>query len=445
MTLPRQQDAYRLIGLLAFLLFASLLFGCNEQQPQNAAAPAAAMPPPEVGVVTVSPQSVTLTTELPGRTSPFLISEIRPQVNGLIQKRLFVEGADVEAGQVLYQIDPAPFEAAYENAEANLSAVKKSADRAQAGLEAAMAGVAQAEASYKLAMTNGERFTKAYEQQAVSASERDQAVTQVEVARATLEAAKAQVDSERKALASAKASIKQAEAALKTTRIQLDYTQITAPISGRIGRSAVTEGAIVTAYQPTALSTIQQTDPVFVDVPQSTLDVLRLSKLAKSGEIETDGEGQAEVGLMLEDGTEYPHKGTLEFRDVTVDPTTGSVTLRMVFPNPDQTLLPGMFVRAVVQEGVAKDAILAPQDGVRRNPKGLPLAYVVNKDNVVEQRLLTLDRAIGDKWLVTSGLQDGDRVVVEGSQKIRPGATVRVADMAKTGAGAGAPKAQPEA
>ncbi|MBI9075548.1 MAG: efflux RND transporter periplasmic adaptor subunit [Desulfatibacillum sp.] len=428
MQLPHLKNKIRLISILAALLCTSLLHGCEDQAQSNPAAPAAARPAPEVAVVEVVAREVTLTTELPGRTSPFMIAEIRPQVNGLIQKRLFTEGADVEAGQVLYQIDPAPFQAAYENAQANLTAMKKSADRAQAAINASLAMVAQQEASYKLAQTNGDRFDQAYDQRAVSASQRDQAMTEVEVARAALQAAEAKVESERKSLAAAEAGIKQAEAALKTVRIQLDYTLITAPISGRVGRSTVTEGAIITAYQPTPLATIQQTDPIYVDVPQSTLEVLRMAQKTEKGQIVTGGTGQTEVSLLLEDGTLYPQKGVLKFRDVTVDPTTGSVTLRMIFPNPDQTLLPGMFVRTVVQEGIARDAILVPQSGISRNSKGEPLALIVDKDNKIEQRILKLDRAIKDMWLVASGLEPGDRVVVEGSQKVRPGAVVRIAE-----------------
>jgi membrane fusion protein (multidrug efflux system) len=306
---------------------------------------------------------------LPGRTSPYLIAEIRPQVNGLIQKRLFTEGADVQAGQELYQIDPAPFQAALDNAQASLPALRLRVDR------------------YKEALV-------------------DKAVSQQD-------------------FDDADAALKQTEAAVDTARINLNYTHIVSPISGRIGASTVTDGAIVTAYQPTVLATIQQLDPIYVDVPQSTSEMLRLERLFNEGRLNRNGTNVNQVQLILGDGTKYPLEGTLQFRDVSVDPTTASVTLRMVFPNPNGVLLPGMFVRAVVKEGVNDQAILIPQQAVSRDTKGNPMALIVNAAGQVEQRLLGLDRAIGDQWLVSAGLAPGDRVITEGMLKVRPGAVVK--------------------
>jgi membrane fusion protein (multidrug efflux system) len=363
---------------------------------------------------------------LPGRTSPYRIAEIRPQVSGLIQKRLFREGSDVKAGQLLYQIDPAPFQAALDQAKATLAVARKDAERARAALAASLANVTRQKATLALARKNRKRFEEAYKDRAVSATQRDQAATEVEVAEATLRAYQAQVESDRKAIAAAQAAIQQAEAALETARINLGYTKITAPISGRIGKSNVTEGAIVTAYQPTPLATIQQLDPIYVDVPQSTTELLRLKRRLEKGALYHNGAEQNKVKLIMEDGTQYPLEGTLQFRDVSVDPTTGSVILRMVFPNPDHILLPGMFVRAMVQEGINPKAILVPQQAVTRDRKGNPFALIVNADGRVEVRMLTLDRAIGDKWLVSSGLAPGDEVIVEGMQRVRPGMRVGI-------------------
>jgi len=325
---------------------------------------------PEVATVTVARQPILLTTELPGRTSPYLIAEIRPQVNGLIQKRLFTEGADVQAGQELYQIDPAPFQAALDNAKAILPALRSRADR----------------------------FKEALVDKAVSQQDFDDA----------------------------DAALKQAEAALDTARINLNYTHIVSPISGRIGASTVTDGAIVTAYQPRVLATIQQLDPIYVDVPQSTTELLRLQRRLEDGRLTGGGTNASQVQIILGDGTKYPLEGVLQFRDVSVDPTTASVILRAVFPNPNGVLLPGMFVRAVVEEGVNDQAILIPQQVVSRDPKGNPVALIVNAAGKVELRMLGLDRAIGDQWLVSSGLAPGDRVIAEGLLKVRPGVAVKV-------------------
>jgi membrane fusion protein (multidrug efflux system) len=390
--------------------------GCDRGPP-----PPPPPPAPEVATVTVQSQQVVLTTELPGRTSAYLIAEIRPQVSGLVQKRLFTEGSDVKAGEVLYEIDPAPFKAALDNATAYLDVMRKTADRARAALAASRANVTRQKATLDLARTNRQRFEDLLKDKAVSTSDRDQAVSNADVAEATLQAVEAQVDSDRSAVAAAEATVTQAEAALETARINLAYTKITAPIYGRIGRSTVTDGAIVTAYQPMALATIQQLDPIYVDVPQSTTELLRLRRRLEDGHLNQDGAGPEKVRLILEDGTAYPLDGALQFRDVTVDATTGSVTLRAVFPNPQGVLLPGMFVRAVVKEGVNKQAILIPQQAVSRDPKGNPVALIVDAEGKVQPRMLVLDRALGDRWLVSSGLASGDRVIVEGMQRVRPG------------------------
>jgi len=404
-------------GALAAGLMTS---GCGSQQ--------AAPPPasPEVSTVTVNPERVVLITELPGRTSAYFVAEIRPQVNGIVQKRLFDEGSDVKVGQALYQIDPAPFQAAYDNVTANLAATRKAADRVRAALEVSFAGVSQKKATLELALTNRWRFEELFKGRAVSASQRDQAATEAQVAEAALKAAEAQVQSDREAVAAAEAAIQQAEAALETARINLAYTRISAPISGRIGKSNVTVGALATAYQGSAFATIQQIDPIYVDATQSSASLLQLKRNMAAGRINGMGPDRTRVKLLLEDGTPYPLEGTLKFSEVTVDPSTGSFILRMVFPNPKHILLPGMYVRAVLQEGEVDRAILAPQQGVSRDPKGNPIALIADASDRVEQRALKIDRAIGDKWLVTEGLRAGDRLIVEGMQRVRPGASVKV-------------------
>jgi len=393
----------------------------------------------EVAVVTVSPEQVVLTTELPGRTSAYLVAEIRPQVNGIIQKRLFDEGSDVKAGKVLYQIDPAPFQAAYDNAAANLAGARKAADRARAALEASVASVARQKATVELTRTNRWRYEELFKKNVISALQRDQAVTDCEVAEATLRSNEAQVKNDQESVAIAEAAIRQAEAAIETARINLGYTNVVAPITGRTGKSSVTVGALVTAQQSLALTTIQQLDPIYVDVPQSTTELLRLRSRLEEGRLHNSGD-QSKVGLILEDGTTYPQKGTLQFRDITVDPTTGSVTLRVIVPNPKGHLLPGMFLRAVIQEGISQDAILIPQQAVSRDPMGNPVALVVDGEGKVAQRMLTLDRAIGQRWLVASGLAPGDRVIVEGSQKVRPGTAVKVVQFQEGGTSSTIPK-----
>jgi membrane fusion protein, multidrug efflux system len=368
------------IVVWAILVFLAVSAGCENGDSRQRSGPP---PAPEVAVVTIAPQSVPLTTELPGRTSAFRVAEIRPQVSGLIQKRLFTEGADVKAGDVLYQIDPAPFEAALANAEAALA-------KAKANIPAIRS---KAERYRKLAVTN-----------AISQQDYDDVAA---------------------VLKQAEAEVAYCEASVKTARINLGYTQITAPISGRIGISTVTDGAMVTAYQARELTTIQQIDPIYVDMAQSAAELHRLRRRLEAGHLKRHDEGSQQVSLILEDGTPYPMDGTLQFQDVTVDPTTGSVTLRAIFPNPDGVLLPGLFVRAVVREGIAEKAILAPQQGVSRNPKGEPVALVVDETGKVAQRILILDRAVGNQWLVTSGLGPGDRLMVEGMINVRPGMTVK--------------------
>ena len=395
------------------------LGGCNS----STSAPPP--PVPEVATVTVRTEQVVLTTDLPGRASAYEIAEIRPQVGGIIQKRLFEEGAEIEAGQVLYQIDPAPLQAAYDNAAANVATARKAADRARAALAASRAGVVRQQAVLENARTNRKRFEDLVTEGAVSASQRDQAVTEANVAEATLLATEAQVESDREAVGAAEAAIKQAEAALETARINLGYARVTAPIGGRIGKSSVTVGALVKESQDTPLATIQQLHPIYVDVTQSSANLLRLRQNLASGQLKGNGPKQATVKLLLEDGTPYPVDGTLKFSDVTVDPSTGSYILRTVFPNPQHLLLPGMYVRAIVQEGVAEQAILVPQQSVSRDPKGNPVALIVDGSDKVAQRKITVDRAVGDKWLVSEGLKPGDRLIVEGIQKARPGTSVK--------------------
>jgi membrane fusion protein, multidrug efflux system len=339
-----------------------LLSGCEHK-----AAPPSP-PPPKVLVVTVQAQAVPITTVLPGRVSGYRTADVRPQVNGIILKRLFVEGGDVKAGQQLYQIDPAPYQASYDSAVA--------ADVSARAL--------------------WERYKPLAEANAVSKQDFDNAV----------------------------ASHLQAQAGVETAHINLIYTRVLAPITGRIGRSLITEGALVTANQTTALATVQQLDPVYVDVTQPTTTLLRLQREAAAGLLKQNEAGKAQVRVRLEDGSAYARPGTLEFSEVTVDEGTGSVTLRALVPNPERILLPGMFVREEIQEGVRQGAVLAPQEGISHDQKGQANALVVGPDNTVELRTLETDRAIGDQWLVTSGLKPGDRVIVEGIQSARPGAKV---------------------
>lgn len=403
--------------LLAILLAVLLLSSCDRAQQGG--------PPPhrtpEVGFITVAPTSITLTMELPGHVSPNMMAEVRPQVGGILQKRLFIEGADVKAGQVLYQIDPTIYKAAYASAKATLSSAK-------AALASAKATLLQYEANAVPLRLRAVRFKELTTDKAVSTQAYDDASAAVQQIEANIEGARAGVKI-------AQAKIEGAGAALEMAKINLAYTQLRAPISGRIGKSMVTTGALVTASQPTALATIQQLDPIYVDVHQSTAELLRLKRELDSGQLKNNDDSRNIVKLILEDNTIYPADGVLKFSDVTVDPTTGSVTLRAVFPNNENILLPGMFVRAVIKEGINEKAILVPQQGVSRDPKGNPFALVVDAENKAGFRPLVLDRAVGDKWLVSSGLVPGDKVIVEGLLMLRPGTVVKATpfDPAKSG------------
>lgn len=337
---------------------------------------------PEVSVVTMQTQRVALTTELPGRVAASRTAEVRPQVGGIIQERLFTEGSDVKAGAVLYQIDPASYQAVHDGAAAAL---------------------AKAEANVAPLRLKAERYKELLDSEAVSKQDYDDASAAQKLAEAEINLAKA---------------------ALETARINLAYTKVTAPISGRIGRSAVTNGALVTASQPVPLATIQQLDPVYVDVTQSSSEILRLRKALESGQLSSN-DGQAKVLLLLDDGSPYSEPGSLKFSEAFVDPGTGSVTLRTLFPNPKLLLLPGLFVRTVLEEGVKDDGILVPQRGVTRNPAGQATVLVVGAAETVEPRVIKTDRTVGDNWLVHDGLQAGDRVILEGIQKAHPGTVVK--------------------
>ena len=390
-----QKDCRVRLIVTVLVLGGLILVGCKHKQPPPSVIP-------EVAIVTVSPERVVLTTELPGRTYAYLVAEIRPQVNGIIQKRLFEEGSDVRAGKVLYEIDPAPYQAAYDNA---------------------VAALAKSKANLPPIRLKAERYKELIALKAISQQDFDNADA---------------------ALKQAEADIEYSKAAVESARINLAYTRITAPITGRIGKSNVTVGALVTAggptQQPTALTTIQQLDPIYVDVPQATTDLLRLRRRVEEGHLDHSGQDQSKVRLILDDGTTYPLEGTLKFRDVTVDSTTGSVTLRVIVPNPKSLLLPGMFLRAVVQEGINNEGILIPQQAVSRDPMGNPVTLIVDGEGKVAERILTLDRAIGDRWLVTSGLAPGERVIVEGGQKVQPGAAVKVVPFQAGGTSSAAPK-----
>ncbi|GFO58771.1 MexX family efflux pump subunit [Geomonas silvestris] len=395
------RTSLKLIGTVGLIAGSLLVTGC-EKKAATAAAPAPAGPP-EVGVLEIKPQRVALISELSGRTAPQLIAEVRPQVNGIIKKRVFTEGTDVKAGQVLYQIDPATYQAAYDSARASL---------------------ARAEANLGTLKLKEERYRDLVKIKAVSQQDYDDAHASLKQSEADVAAAKA---------------------AVETAHINLGYTRVTAPISGRIGRSAVTDGALVTASQATPLATIQGLSSMYVDVTQSTSDLLRLRQNLANGVLKKDGAGQARVKLLLEDGTPYPLPGTLKFSEVTVDQSTGSVTLRAVFPNPKQALLPGMFVRAQIEEGVNDAAILVPQRGVNRNPKGEAVVMTVGEGEKVEPRVVKVVRTVGDNWLVGDGLKAGDRVILDGLQKAKPGTPVKAVPFNAAAATPAAGTAQPAA
>jgi membrane fusion protein (multidrug efflux system) len=363
-----------------------LLLGCGSSP---AAAPPP-RPPPEVGVVTLKTEAVTLQTELAGRTTPSLVSELRPQITGIVKARTFEEGARVKAGQVLYEIDAAMYRATLAEARANFASAK---------------------AALESARIKDERFANLVAIEGVSKQEADDAHAAHQLATA---------------------GVAQKQAALEAARINLDYTAIKAPIAGRIGKSTVTPGALVTANQPQPLATIRSLDPIYVDLTQSSEARLKLRAQLGAGKLQA---GTTRVKLKLPDGTMYDKDGTLEFAEVAVEEATGSVTLRAKFPNPDDTLLPGMYVRAVLDQGVATTAILAPQQGITRDARGNATAMVVAGDKV-EARTLVADRAIGDRWLVTSGLAAGDRLIVEGLNKVMPGIPVRATEVVPGAAGA---------
>ena len=364
------------------VLLVLLLAGCQEEAPKSAAPPSA--PKVQVGIVTIQPQKVDLITELPGRTTSSLVAEIRPQVGGIVKKRFFEEGQDVKAGDLLYELDDSTYVSSYKQAQADLES---------------------ANASLKSAQLKYERYTQLRKQNNVSQQDLDDA--QVAFLEAT-------------------AKQKGSEAALESAKINLDYTQIRSPIDGRIGISQVTVGALVTGSQTTVMTTVRSLDPIFVDLAQTSLDQLKQRTFLALDDVE---KGSNKVALLLEDGTKYQDQGTLKAREVSVDESTGSVTLRAEFPNPDNLLLPGMFVRGLIHELTHNAALLVPQQGVSRDVKGNPIAYVVNANNVIESRILTVERTVDNQWLVTEGIKAGDKVVVEGSSKIRSGSEVTTVNM----------------
>ncbi len=384
---------------LTTFLAISLLGGCKDQTPK----PQAAKPPVEVDVVTLKAQSVKLEAELPGRTAAYRVAEVRPQVNGIVKKRLFTEGSVVNAGDVLYQIDPALY---------------------QAKLDSAKATLAKARAVEHSAQLKAKRYATLVHTKAVS--ELDQV----------------EIEAEWK---QAEADVAFAEAALSSARIDLEYTRVTAPISGRIGKSMISEGALVTAQQSTPLAIIQQLDPLYIDVTQSSTEMLRLKKNLTDGLMQDSKKVNSNVTILLEDGSEYGKTGSLEFSDVTVDQSTGTVTLRARVANPDQELLPGMFVRARVTTGMRQDAILVPAESISRNSKGQAIVMLVNPQSTVESRIISSGQNMGEKVLVNEGLVAGEQVIVAGLQKIRPGAPVKAVEQKVSLSGQIAQKTKPTA
>ncbi|WP_114191576.1 efflux RND transporter periplasmic adaptor subunit [Edaphovirga cremea] len=383
------------LAAVLILSGALVLTGCNDKNAQQGGPQQA----PEVGIVTLKAEPLNITTELPGRTASFRIAEVRPQVSGIILKRNFVEGSEIKAGTSLYQIDPAPYQATYDSAKGDL---------------------AKAKANAEITRLTVNRYKPLLNTNFISKQDYDTAVSNQ---------------------LQANAAVVAAEAALESARINLAYTKVTSPISGRIGKSSVTEGALVTSGQSTALATVQQIDPIYVDVTQSSNDFLRLKQELADGSLKQQ-DGKANVKLILNNGSEYKPTGTLEFSEITVDETTGSITLRAIFPNPDGSLLPGMFVRARLDEGIKSDALLVPQQGITRNARGEATAMVVGEGDKVELRTLTTAQAIGNKWLVTAGLKAGDRVIVTGLQKIKPGAQVKVQEVSEDAPSQADPKSE---
>jgi membrane fusion protein (multidrug efflux system) len=366
---------------ILFLLCASLLLAlsaCGRGGGQQGSGNRT----PDVGVVVIHYQHALMTADLPGRTSAYREADVRPQVNGIVTAQLFEQGSTVRAGQPLYQIDPAPYRAAVDSAKGAL---------------------ANAQATLATAKAKAQRYAMLLKQNAIAPQEYDDALA---------------------AWKQAQASVQTASAALESANINLGYTKITAPISGRIGRSLVTVGALVTANQTGSLATIDTLDPIYVDINQSTAELLALKSAMASGQIAGNTPENARVSLTLEDGSAYPLSGTLKVSEVSVDPNTGAVVLRALLPNPDGILLPGMYVRARIVEGINRQAILAPQQGVSRDEKGRPTALVVDGKGIVRLKVLQAPRAIGGFWLVTAGLQPGDRLIVDGLQSARPGQAV---------------------
>ncbi|WBU32157.1 efflux RND transporter periplasmic adaptor subunit [Rhodopseudomonas palustris] len=378
-------SSHSTVAAIAALAFAVALVGCKPQSADHGVDPAG-VGRPEVGVVTVRPQAVVMTAELPGRVVASQTAEVRPQVSGIVQQRLFKEGSEVAEGASLYQIDAAPYKAAYDSA---------------------VAALRKAEAAVPSAQAKSERYQGLVKQSAVSKQDFDDAVA---------------------ALAQAKAEVATAKASVETARINLDYTTIKAPIGGRTDRSSLTPGALVTAGQTGLLTTIRTLDPIFIDVIQSSTNLLNLRQAIDSGRLKVSGPHVA-VKLKLENGAIYPLSGKLEFSEANVSTSTGTVTLRAVFPNPQRLLLPGMFARAVVEEGVAPDSFLVPQRAVTRNTKGEAVAMFLDNDDKVEERVLSVTRSVGNNWLVGAGVREGDRVIVEGTQHVRPGQKAAAAEV----------------
>lgn len=375
----------RRFAALGFML--TVLAAC-EDQPTRASANSSPPAPLAVTVVTVERREIPIISILPGRTAPFRVAEVRPQVGGVLQERLFTEGQSVEAGQPLFQIAPAPFEAALRRAEAALTR-QEAAERAALGTVNRLRALARAQAVSEQNLENAEANLRQIQADIVSA-----------------------------------------RAAIETARIDLGYTRVASPISGRTGRAIITAGALVIANQPAALVTVTQLDPIYVDLTQPAAALLQQRREVASGALRRASADRATARLVLEDGAEYPHVGEVQFSEVIVDQGTGSVTIRAVFPNPDQMLLPGMFVRARVEEGVTDRALLVPQRAVQRTPRGEPMVFIVNDEGVVQQRVLRASRAVGNDWLVTDGLSGGERVIVEGFQRFRPGDRVRATERA---------------
>lgn len=382
--------AFTLLTLAVAVVAAFTLSACGQAAPPAGAAPGAA-PPAKVGVVTLQPQRVALNAELAGRTVAYQTAEVRPQVTGIVKTRAFTEGSDVRAGQLLYQIDPASYEAA---------------------LDSARAALARAEATAASARLKAGRYDELAGIDAVAKQLRDD--TQA-------------------ALKQADADVAAARAALRSAQIDLDRTRVAAPIAGRIGRSAVTPGALVTANQAGAMATLQQLDPIYVDVTQTSAELLRLQRDLAEGRLQRDAAGQARVKLLLEDGSTYAQEGQLQFSELQVDPASGSVTLRAKFPNPKRQLLPGMYVRAQVQSGVQGQALLVPQAAVSRDARGTATAMVV-KDGKAEARPLQTGAVVNGQWLVTAGLAAGDQLIVDGLQRLRPGTPVQATPAAAASA-----------